>query len=530
MSEISSNAELITHFWRLLTRSPPVGKWLGIQGTKAIYQCDDRQHTFQIMPDFNFSRRIVLPGPVLEFLMLMLPRPIAVTLQMDDGLFRECQRLDISAGDTAGHLFLRNKGLWADLSDENAGTRSCQRWQMADLLLADPSRSWSAQGLQQATGWNPGLVWKAMASLQQQGYLLRVHRGEWHLEDAERLRRAVTQLTMPAIELQSDEALVSGDQGNYLKFLESYFWEKLCPSFPTQPRGSKFSGAVWSKEAGHPVFTLDGVSSVYRLVCVPDLSVNQVDRPGDGKPVLFVTSVLKDSLLRACRRAGVSCMDLSGRAFLRGRNLWFQRPARWSVKHRTPWRDQDIFGGKSVRVALALLDEPQQAWNLPRLQQATGLSMGTIWKAMDYYHRQGWVTCPRYGQWHLHDGQLLRNALRDCQGSNQLPRDRRRARRWSDMRTYDRAGDLAAFARILLARLPEIRFARETAESLRAGQGIGERLVFYAPRFFTCEERAEWALAERRKGMGNLCVLRAQDSYLLSRGPEIDGLPVSLLP
>lgn len=250
-------------------------------------------------------------------------------------------------------------------------------------------------------------------------------------------------------------------------------------------------------------------------------------------PPLLVTARLGDDILDLCRRRRISCADLTGRMLLLS-NGWVETLGDPSLRFRTPWRDGAVFAGGNLNIPLALLQNPSRCWNLSQLQQETALSLGSVWRVVNYMEEQGWAKRVRRGGWRLAKAERLRAALRNApanavSGKGFFIRGRRLPCRHYEVRCYSRAGDLNELATPIRDKLQTVRFAHETADSLRKGQGVGRHLVLYAPRFLTEDEVAELGLSYRYKGGGNVRVMKPVNNFILGLGQEVSGFPLALL-
>jgi hypothetical protein len=515
--------DLTLKFWQQITRRFPVGKWVGILKNNFSYELDGKQFIFEVVPELSLRRKDIIN----DFLKERRVKPLLLTVQLDELLFNECQRLEVNCADIHDHMFLRAEGIWADLSRSavdsafQLSSRAIRlvgnRRKIALLLLSNPLRAWNTAQVQRDTRLSANLVWKTMGSLECQGWLAIIRTGEWRLKDPEALRKACSEKSQqpeqPLMEPHHDAGGSQGDQ-----FLKDFFWNEICASFPADS---------WIREGDTPVFHLDGVAVHYQLKPISSLEIKDVLPEKDQPRVLFMTTYLQNSVFKECQRAGMSCADLSGRVLLRSKGIWFQRPKLWKIKVRSSWMDRRIFSGKSMRVPLVLLGAPGVLWSISNLIHATGLSWGIVWRILDYCRKQGWVKSA--GGWQLTHREDLLEALRNVQSAPADSEGKRRPRKAFQMCCYQRAGDLTEFANQLMDHIQPIRFAYETVSSIKAGQGIGTRLVCYSPRFFTKEEKQNWQLVGRYKGGGNICVLRPDDDFLLTFGENIGGYPVGLL-
>ncbi|EIP98916.1 IclR-like transcriptional regulator,hypothetical protein (DUF2186) [Opitutaceae bacterium TAV1] len=108
-------------------------------------------------------------------------------------------------------------------------------------------------------------------------------------------------------------------------------------------------------------------------------------------PWLLVAPRLSDRFVDLCRKAGIACLDLNGRVWVRRGTVLIDRspsPSREPVIAATP--EPDIFSAKSSRVPRAFLAR-RQAWTQADLVAATGVSRPLISRLLETLVRQGFL-------------------------------------------------------------------------------------------------------------------------------------------
>ena len=101
---------------------------------------------------------------------------------------------------------------------------------------------------------------------------------------------------------------------------------------------------------------------------------SELAKPSSGYPVLAST-FLSPRAREICREEGVGYLDLAGNCYLRFDDLYLEK-----VVEKNPFprrgRPPSLFSPISSRIARALLEEPERAWTVSGLAQATGVSLG----------------------------------------------------------------------------------------------------------------------------------------------------------
>jgi hypothetical protein len=117
----------------------------------------------------------------------------------------------------------------------------------------------------------------------------------------------------------------------------------------------------------------------------------ETDLPPDKKSPLplLVTPRLNSHLLGLCRARHLSAVDLNGRAYLRARGLWIDRPALPGRHFRFEAEPRNIFTGKSVRTVRSLLAHSKKTWTQSELIQRTQASSGLVSRIVTHLLRLG---------------------------------------------------------------------------------------------------------------------------------------------
>ncbi len=113
--------------------------------------------------------------------------------------------------------------------------------------------------------------------------------------------------------------------------------------------------------------------------------------PSQKNPPLLITPRLTERAVALCRNAGVACLDLNGRAWIRRGTVLVDRsppPDHEPVFPAAP--EPDLFSGKSSRVARALLASPR-SWTQAELAAVTGLSRPRLSVLLEALSAQGFV-------------------------------------------------------------------------------------------------------------------------------------------
>ena len=119
-------------------------------------------------------------------------------------------------------------------------------------------------------------------------------------------------------------------------------------------------------------------------------------------PWLLVTPRLSDRFVDLCRKAGVACLDLNGRVWIRRGPVLVDRSpstSRQPVLAAAP--EPDLFSAKSSRVARAFLAH-HPGWTQADLATITGVSRPLVSRLLESLTQQGFVRregSPRNSRW-----------------------------------------------------------------------------------------------------------------------------------
>jgi hypothetical protein len=174
------------------------------------------------------------------------------------------------------------------------------------------------------------------------------------------------------------------------------------------------------------------VGSCRTLSCLSDaphpVAANRRTRR-EGSPLL-VTARLTERTVELCRNAGVACLDLNGRVWIRRDSVLVDRsppPDHEPVVAKSP--EPELFSGKSSRLARALFSG-RKAWTQAELATATGISRPRLSVLLEALSAQGFVRregSPRGGTWNVSqpDAFIDAWARRSSLAKIQQPRQRR---------------------------------------------------------------------------------------------------------
>lgn len=128
---------------------------------------------------------------------------------------------------------------------------------------------------------------------------------------------------------------------------------------------------------------------------------------------LLVTPRLTERTVELCRNAGVACLDLNGRAWIRRDSVLVDRsPPPDHEPIVAPSPEPELFSGKSSRLARALLSG-RKAWTQAELATATGISRPRLSVLLETLSTQGFVRregSSRGGTWNVSQPDALIDA------------------------------------------------------------------------------------------------------------------------
>lgn len=237
-------------------------------------------------------------------------------------------------------------------------------------------------------------------------------------------------------------------------------------------------------------------------------------------PWLLVTPRLSDRFVDLCRKAGIACLDLNGRVWIRRGPVLVDRSpsnSREPVLATAP--EPDLFSAKSSRVTRAFL-APRPAWTQADLATITGVSRPLLSRVLDSLTQQGFVRrdgSPRNSRWTAAQPDALLDewARRDV-----WPR-RGVLQQYSIL-----APSLEKTARQLLTMLgpSEIAFTQWFAAQFRHPYTEPPVLSAYVKAWPTAETLQTLNAREVTNG-GRLWLLRPQDEGVFQFNQTINGLP-----
>ena len=182
-------------------------------------------------------------------------------------------------------------------------------------------------------------------------------------------------------------------------------------------------------------YELDGERFFFQLISSHlDVSLGQIsgdfyerDVPfvaPDGKRIAgayFIGAVFhQDAVLENLRRRKICHVDLAGRVFIRRERLLIDRTlsplARtWPIKKPKKALTEKTRAAldESVgRILYILLQNPACKWNTSRMQQASGLSTGCVYKALKELRAFGWINSYGHGDWRVLNTDEIARVLR----------------------------------------------------------------------------------------------------------------------
>lgn len=123
------------------------------------------------------------------------------------------------------------------------------------------------------------------------------------------------------------------------------------------------------------------------------LDLEELAKQKDPASLLLVPD-LTDRQLEKCKQARLSVIDLNGRAWIRGKGVWIERPALPGRKFRNAQEPRNIFQGKSARIVRSLLSDRDRKWTQAELIQQTEASQGLVSRVTSYMLKEGYVFNP----------------------------------------------------------------------------------------------------------------------------------------
>lgn len=238
-------------------------------------------------------------------------------------------------------------------------------------------------------------------------------------------------------------------------------------------------------------------------------------------PWILVTPRLSDRFVDLCRKAGVACLDLNGRVWIRRGPVLVDRSptaSREPVLAAAP--EPDLFSAKSSRVSRAFLVQ-RPPWTQAELAAITGVSRPLLSRVLESLTQQGFVRregSPRNSRWTVAQPDALLDewARRDV-----WPR-RVVLQQYSIL-----ASSLEKAARQLLTMLgpSEIAFTQWFAAQFRHPYTEPPVLSVYVKNWPTLETLDTLNARDVATG-GRLWLLRPQDEGVFQFNQTVQGLPL----
>lgn len=123
---------------------------------------------------------------------------------------------------------------------------------------------------------------------------------------------------------------------------------------------------------------------------------------------LLVTPELSSRILEACKRLGISAIDLNGRCWLRAPGLLVDRPRQPGRSFTYDLEPRNIFTGKSARIVRCLLTDYARVWTQAEIVARTQASSGLVSRIIQHLIGQGLVEKRSAREFQLQDwGGLL---------------------------------------------------------------------------------------------------------------------------
>lgn len=238
---------------------------------------------------------------------------------------------------------------------------------------------------------------------------------------------------------------------------------------------------------------------------------------------MLVTPRLTDRLTELCRQAGVACVDLNGRVWIRRGTVFVDRaPAANRERVVVAAPELDVFSDKSSRIVRAFLS-PRESWTQADLAATTGVSRPRLSKVLDRLAQLGFVRregSRRGGTWIA----AQPDALLDHWAKQDVWSRRVEVQQYSIL-----VGDVEQAAQELhaaLASSQRIAFTQWIAARLRhpyTESGIVSAYVERVP-----PESALKALVAREVDSGGrLWLLRPRDGGVFQFTQNVNGLPLA---
>lgn len=105
---------------------------------------------------------------------------------------------------------------------------------------------------------------------------------------------------------------------------------------------------------------------------------------------ILIAPYLSENSRQLCKEAGIGCVDLAGNAFLSFRNIFIDKsgiPNPFSVARVS----KSIFFPKSSRILRVLLSDPSRRWNVEKISQESGISIGLASRVKKALLAEEWI-------------------------------------------------------------------------------------------------------------------------------------------
>lgn len=107
-----------------------------------------------------------------------------------------------------------------------------------------------------------------------------------------------------------------------------------------------------------------------------------IDFPGASVYPLIAAPYISPRGMALCKQHEVGCLDLLGNVYLAFDNVYIERVVE-KKPERQERRIKNLFAPVSSRIVRAMLEEPDRAWKLTELAEATDASLGQTYKVSE---------------------------------------------------------------------------------------------------------------------------------------------------
>lgn len=419
--QISQTRELHPYVWQLLTLEFPYSGWGTAGSAKYIqFAFDDLQWGFELISSVEIRQSDVASDFISQERLVTVQgrkEPLGVKflcacVRLEPEVLADCRKRGINCVDLSGRIFVKRPGLWIDrqlrprarittASKKRRRPLGSQGQQILRLLLKEPLRSWNISQMHQASGANVGYVWRMFKRFSGAGWITQVRKGEWRVVKQEELQAAV--------DLQPGRIVVLSPAS-----LLSRFHKLVVPRFP-----KGMFVACEGKRLRH----MSGKTAFdFQLKPVLNVTKADLDEPfvQRNPKVLVLTTRLSEGVIKHCIRLGISCADLTGRLFLRSKNLLIDIDGNEGlrrIRFRTPWNDPSYLRGTRIALPRIFLKQPKRKWDLKALLAEISVTERSLRRWLTYMQEQGWIKCERRGLWKLTNKAYLLKALKRAEAA-----------------------------------------------------------------------------------------------------------------